>query len=139
MVLIGEFNEAWEASETFGSVFIKVMLIFFNEFILEAQLVEVDLGGYVFTWMDMWASKMSELYICLRSNGFLDIFGCVLVVVLDKFIPNHRPIVLKEKAVDFGPTLLLFFNLWLHMEDFHKLVIGTWLNDGINDAKGFFC
>ncbi|GKB47864.1 hypothetical protein Tco_0898617 [Tanacetum coccineum] len=57
-------------------------------------------------------------------------------VVLEKGIPNHRLILLKESEVDYGPTPYRFFHSWLEMEGFHNLVIHTWKNDGIVEANG---
>ncbi|GJX97094.1 hypothetical protein Tco_0352892 [Tanacetum coccineum] len=37
-------------------------------------------------------------------------------IVLEKGIPDHRPILLKESAVDYGLTLFRFFHSWLDIE-----------------------
>nr|GFB38100.1 RNA-directed DNA polymerase, eukaryota, reverse transcriptase zinc-binding domain protein [Tanacetum cinerariifolium] len=36
--------------------------------------------------------------------------------ILEKGIPDHRPILLKEHVVDFGTTPFRFFHSWLEME-----------------------
>lgn len=79
---------------------------------------------------------MSKFDRFLVSDSFLYSFSGVFVVVLDKFIPNHRPILLKENVVDYSPTPFRFFNSWLEMEDFHDLAIATWKNDGIVEVNG---
>ncbi|GJY20836.1 putative RNA-directed DNA polymerase, eukaryota, reverse transcriptase zinc-binding domain protein [Tanacetum coccineum] len=38
-------------------------------------------------------------------------------VILEKGIPDHRPILLKEHVADFGPTPFRLFHSWLEMED----------------------
>ncbi|GKF17122.1 RNA-directed DNA polymerase, eukaryota, reverse transcriptase zinc-binding domain protein, partial [Tanacetum coccineum] len=46
--------------------------------------------------------------------------------ILGKGIPDHRPILLKEFVVDYGPTLFRFFHSWLDREGFYDLVVDTW-------------
>ena len=53
--------------------------------------------------------------------------------VLEKYIPDHRPILLKERAMDYGPTPFRFFNSWLEEAEFNDLVKDTWINDGVNN------
>ncbi|GJZ24777.1 RNA-directed DNA polymerase, eukaryota, partial [Tanacetum coccineum] len=67
---------------------------------------------------------------------FYDSFPHITSVSLEKGIPDHRLILLKEHVVDFGPTPFRFFHSWLEMEGFHNLVVETWNNDGIVDANG---
>ncbi|GKB11683.1 putative RNA-directed DNA polymerase, eukaryota, reverse transcriptase zinc-binding domain protein [Tanacetum coccineum] len=58
-------------------------------------------------------------------------------VILEKGIPDHRPILLKESHVDYGPTPFRFFHSWLEMEGFQNLVVDTWNNDVLFHANGF--
>ncbi|GKC33178.1 putative RNA-directed DNA polymerase, eukaryota, reverse transcriptase zinc-binding domain protein, partial [Tanacetum coccineum] len=51
-------------------------------------------------------------------------------------IPDHRPVLLKDLEVDYGPTPFRFFHSWLDMEGFRDLVTDTWNNDGINEVNG---
>ncbi|GKE05376.1 hypothetical protein Tco_1397394 [Tanacetum coccineum] len=51
--------------------------------------------------------------------------------MLFRGIPDHRPILLKESHVDYGPTPFRFFHSWLETEGFQDLVVNTWTNDGI--------
>nr|GEV50934.1 hypothetical protein [Tanacetum cinerariifolium] len=52
-------------------------------------------------------------------------------------VPDHRPILIKESIVDYGPTPFWFFHSWLEMDGFHDRVVQTWSNDGIVDGNGF--
>nr|GEW91660.1 hypothetical protein [Tanacetum cinerariifolium] len=53
-------------------------------------------GGFKFTWTDKWGTKMSKLDRFLVSKCFYDNFPHVTGVVLEKGIPDHRPILLKD-------------------------------------------
>ncbi|GJT76643.1 retrovirus-related pol polyprotein from transposon TNT 1-94 [Tanacetum coccineum] len=57
-------------------------------------------------------------------------------IVLEKGIPDHRPILLKESVVDYGRTPFRFFHSWLDIEGFHDLVAKTWKNDNIIESNG---
>ena len=94
------------------------------------------MGGYSFTWTDKWAGKMSKLDRFLVSESFLESFVGATGMVLEKALPDHRPILLKEKVVDYGPTPFRFFNSWLQVDDFKALVETTWKHDGIQDPNG---
>ncbi|GKB72076.1 RNA-directed DNA polymerase, eukaryota, partial [Tanacetum coccineum] len=108
LVTMGDFNEVREAGERLGSVFNKRQAEVFNDFILDSYLIDIPLGGYNYTWTDK--CHIGERY-------------------------DHRPILLKESEVDYGPTPFWFFHSWLDMGGFHKLVVDTWSNDGIDDAN----
>ena len=95
-------------------------------FIMDADLIDVDIGGYSFTWTNRPASKMRKTDRFLVSYFFIDIFVEVSAVVLDKFILDHRLIFLKENVVNFGPTPFWFFNSWLNMDGFYEFVVHTW-------------
>ncbi|GKG39550.1 hypothetical protein Tco_0463695, partial [Tanacetum coccineum] len=47
-------------------------------------------------------------------------------VSLDRFLLDHRHILLRERYVDYGPTLFNFFHYWLDMEGFNKVVEDAW-------------
>ncbi|GKC72794.1 hypothetical protein Tco_1118677, partial [Tanacetum coccineum] len=66
-----------------------------------------EAGGFKFTWTDKWG------------------------------IPDHRPILLKDFKVDFGPTPFRFFHSWLELDVCNDLVVQTWTHDGIVEASGF--
>ncbi|GJZ62103.1 putative RNA-directed DNA polymerase, eukaryota, reverse transcriptase zinc-binding domain protein [Tanacetum coccineum] len=80
---------------------------------------------------------MSKLDRFLVSESFFETFPHATGLVLEKGVPDHRPILIKESIVDYGPTPLWSFHSWLEMDGFHDLVVQTWSNDGIVDGNGF--
>ncbi|PWA99053.1 RNA-directed DNA polymerase, eukaryota, Reverse transcriptase zinc-binding domain protein [Artemisia annua] len=125
-----------EAGERFGSTFNERQADIFNAFISNSSLIDVPLGGYKFTWTDKWGSKMSKLDRFLVSESFYDAFPHTIGVILEKGTPDHRPILLKEHSVDYGPTPFRFFHSWFELDGFHKLIEDTWKCDGIVEANG---
>ncbi|GJX85380.1 RNA-directed DNA polymerase, eukaryota [Tanacetum coccineum] len=73
-------------------------------------LEEVPLGGSAYTWCHKSASKMSKL---------------------DRFLSDHRPILLREASFDYGPTPFRFFHFWFDVDGFDKFVTDSW-----KDAPG---
>ncbi|GJU51767.1 hypothetical protein Tco_1221322 [Tanacetum coccineum] len=80
---------------------------------------------------------MSKLDRFLVSECFFETFPHATSLVLEKGVPDHRPILIKESIVDYGPTPFRVFHSWLEMDGFHDLVVQTWSNDGIVDGNGF--
>nr|GEY88882.1 putative RNA-directed DNA polymerase, eukaryota, reverse transcriptase zinc-binding domain protein [Tanacetum cinerariifolium] len=136
-VIMGDFNVVRKECERFGSVFCERQATSFNDFIVDNSLIDIPLGGYSFTWTNKWGTKMSKLDRFLVSDNFLEVFPHVTGLILEKGIPDHRPILFKESCVDYGPTPFRFFNSWLETDGFRDLVVSTWKCDGIVDSNAF--
>ncbi|GJX99283.1 RNA-directed DNA polymerase, eukaryota, reverse transcriptase zinc-binding domain protein [Tanacetum coccineum] len=96
VMVFRDFNEVREAGERHGSNFNSRQDDIFNEFISNSSLIDIPLGGFNFTWTHKWGSKMSKLDRFLISDRFHEDFPNVTGVVLEKGIPDHRPILLKD-------------------------------------------
>ncbi|XP_023769286.1 uncharacterized protein LOC111917882 [Lactuca sativa] len=125
-IIMGDFNEVRDESERMGSKFYMFSARVFNDFINSLNLVDVPLGGPRFTWSDKWGSKFSKLDRFLVTEGFLEFFPHLSAMVLDKNIPDRRPILLLEHRVDYGPTPFRIFHSWFDMEGFDDIVRETW-------------
>ncbi|GJX76532.1 RNA-directed DNA polymerase, eukaryota [Tanacetum coccineum] len=136
VIVMGDFNEVREAGERYGSVFHERQADAFNSFIENLNLIDIPLGGFRYTWSDKWASKMSKLDRFLVNEGVQDAFPHITGIVLEKGVPDHRPILIKEAVVDYGPTPFRFFHSWLDVEGFHKLVVDTWNTYDSMEANG---
>ncbi|GJX36639.1 RNA-directed DNA polymerase, eukaryota, reverse transcriptase zinc-binding domain protein [Tanacetum coccineum] len=101
-VIMGDFNEVRDEGERYGWVFCDRQARFFNEFIADNSLIDIPLGGCNFTWTNKWGTKMSKLDHFLVSKSFYEVFPHGTGLVLEKGIPDHRPILLKESIVDYG-------------------------------------
>ncbi|GKF47803.1 hypothetical protein Tco_0137605 [Tanacetum coccineum] len=84
---------------------ILIVVILFNNFIINAGLEEVPLGGSAYTW-------------CHKSN--------ISAITLDRFLSDHRPILLREAFFDYGPTPFRFFHFWFDVDGFDKFVTDSW-------------
>ncbi|GKB92823.1 RNA-directed DNA polymerase, eukaryota [Tanacetum coccineum] len=127
VVIMGDFNEVRDISERFGSIFNKHGAEAFNSFIANAGLVEVPLGGCSFTWCHKSAQKMSKLDRFLIYDNLMCSCPSISSTSLDRFLSDHRPIIMREAHYDYGPIPFKFFHYWFELDGFDKLVDQTWL------------
>ncbi|GJY27278.1 RNA-directed DNA polymerase, eukaryota [Tanacetum coccineum] len=100
---MGDFNEVRNKNERFGTIFNVQGANAFNSFISMANLEEVPLGGCYYTWCHRSASKMSKLDRFLMSESLLRECPNFSAITLDRYLSNHRPILLRESTHDYGP------------------------------------
>ncbi|GJV26880.1 RNA-directed DNA polymerase, eukaryota [Tanacetum coccineum] len=98
----------------------------FNTFIAQANLIDLPLEGYSFTWSHKSASKMSKLDRFLVSEGLHSMFPSLSALCLDKNLSDHRPILMRELNTDYGPTPFRIFHSWFSLEGFDNLVKESW-------------
>ncbi|GJU10520.1 RNA-directed DNA polymerase, eukaryota [Tanacetum coccineum] len=125
-VLLGDFNEVRSTNERYGTEFNTHGANAFNNFISMAGLVELPLKGYSYTWAHKSASKMSKLDRFLISESLLTLFPSLSALCLDRHLSNHRPILMRELNVDYGPTPFRIFHSWFHKNVFDKMVEDSW-------------
>nr|GEX03083.1 RNA-directed DNA polymerase, eukaryota [Tanacetum cinerariifolium] len=109
-IVMGDFNEVRYKEERMGSVFNVRGASLFNDFIANSSLIDVRLEGYSFTWSHPSASKMSRLDRFLVSDGFSSIFPNMSAICLDRHLSDHRPILLRDVAIDYGATPFRFYH-----------------------------
>nr|GEY00094.1 RNA-directed DNA polymerase, eukaryota [Tanacetum cinerariifolium] len=124
VVIMGDFNEVRDISEWFGSIFNKHGAEAFNSFIVNAGLVEVPLGGCSFTWCHKSAKKMSKLDRFLIFDNLMCSCPSISSMSLDRFLSDHRPIIMWEAHYDYGPIPF-------------KFVEQTWLEANVNDQNSY--
>ncbi|GKE34887.1 RNA-directed DNA polymerase, eukaryota, partial [Tanacetum coccineum] len=124
-ILLGDFNEVIFDHERHGSLFNSHGANAFNNFINMAGLIDLPLEGYSFTWAHKSASKMSKLDRIFISEA----------LCLDKHLSDHRPILLRELNVDYGPTSFRFFHSWSSKKGFDKMVENSWKNSDVQESN----
>ncbi|GKA44708.1 RNA-directed DNA polymerase, eukaryota, partial [Tanacetum coccineum] len=138
-VVMGDFNEVRTEQEMFGSTFNIQGDNASNNFIYLAGLVDLHLGGYSYTWAHKSASKMSKLDRFYISEGLLDLFPHLSGLCLDRHLSDHRPIIMFESKLDYGPIPFRMFHSWFKMEGFDKFVEHTWDSMNVMDSNGLIC
>nr|GEX47024.1 RNA-directed DNA polymerase, eukaryota [Tanacetum cinerariifolium] len=118
-VVMGDFNEVRCKSDIFGSMFYSHGADVFNSFIDRAGLVEVPLGGSRFTWCHKSATKMSKLDRFLVSENLFTVSPNINAITLERYLSDHRPILLCENQFDYGPIPFRFFHHWWELDGFY--------------------
>ncbi|GJY79704.1 RNA-directed DNA polymerase, eukaryota [Tanacetum coccineum] len=134
-VILGDFNEVRSQSERFGTIFNDTSAKAFNHFISSASLIDLPLEGYSYTWALKSASKMSKLDRFLIFEGLLSIYPSLSAICLDRRFYDHRPIIMRESIVDYGPTPFHVFHSWFSKDGFDKLIEDTWNNAATVDSN----
>lgn len=125
-LVFGDFNVVRSSSERIGSIFNHRSVSDFNEFINDCRFWDVPLGGHAFTRISSNGEKLSRLDRFLVSEDLMNIVPNLMVVSLDRLISDHRPIILMQSNVDFGPTPFKLYNSWLSVPEFDNMVIKVW-------------
>ncbi|GJX20357.1 RNA-directed DNA polymerase, eukaryota [Tanacetum coccineum] len=126
VIIMGDFNEVRFKTDRFGCNFNPLGAQRFNAFITGSGLVEVTLGGSHFTWCHKSATKMSKLDRFLVSESVLSVYPNINAITLERYLSDHRPILLRENHYDYGPTPFRFYHHWLEIDGFSKLVEDIW-------------
>ncbi|GKC09588.1 RNA-directed DNA polymerase, eukaryota, reverse transcriptase zinc-binding domain protein, partial [Tanacetum coccineum] len=135
IILFGDLNEVRCEAERSGYSFSSRDAEIFNSFIHDVGLINLPLGGRMFTWMNKTGTKLSKLDRFLISNNVLLAYPNMQVTVLDKIWSDHNPILLHCKKFDFGPIPFKPFHSWFSRQDFDGTVKAAW-NDALNTDVG---
>ncbi|GJY81419.1 hypothetical protein Tco_0494170 [Tanacetum coccineum] len=69
---------------------------------------------------------MSKLDRFLMFKSLLTEYPNFSAITLDRFLSDHRPILLHESTHDYRPIPFWFFHYWLEMEGFENFVNDVW-------------
>nr|GEU30543.1 RNA-directed DNA polymerase, eukaryota [Tanacetum cinerariifolium] len=134
-IFMGDFNEVRSSDERCGSWFNTANARIFNNFISSSSQVDVNMEGYSFTWSHPSASKMSKLDRFLVTDGIVSLFPSITAVCLDRHLSDHRPILLCEVNLDFGPTPFRFYHSWFNNDGFDAMVEQTWRSVSLTNSN----
>nr|GEU90315.1 RNA-directed DNA polymerase, eukaryota [Tanacetum cinerariifolium] len=109
-IIMGYFNEVPSKEERYGSIFNDHNASLFNSFISLGGLVEVLLGEGL-------------IGMCLNISA----------ITLDRYLSDHRPILLREVCHDYRPILFQLFHYWFEWKGFDDLVKDTWNKSSITN------
>nr|GEZ16735.1 RNA-directed DNA polymerase, eukaryota [Tanacetum cinerariifolium] len=134
-LVLGDFNEVMSEAERRRSIFNIYGAADFNEFISNSGLIDIQLEGYSFTWSHLSACIMSKLDRFLMTQGFFSAFPHCSAICLDRYLSNHRLILLREVLVDYGATPFCFYHSWLSISGFDLMVLQVWKSFSFGDSN----
>nr|GEV17137.1 RNA-directed DNA polymerase, eukaryota [Tanacetum cinerariifolium] len=126
VIVMGDFNEVRFKNERFGSLFHAHRADAFNRFILQANFQKIPLGGCSFTWCHRSAKKMSKLDRFLMSEGLLGVNPNFSALTLDRYLSDHRPIMLRDSSHDYGPIPFRMYHYWFEIDGFEEMISKAW-------------
>nr|GEY88243.1 RNA-directed DNA polymerase, eukaryota [Tanacetum cinerariifolium] len=135
VIVMGDFNEVRSSNERRGSCFNPYSARHFDRFIYNSGLIDIPLEGYAFTWSHPSASKMSKLDRFLISDGVFSLFSSITAVCFDRHLSDHRPILLREVYVDFGPIPFRFYHSWFDHVGFDEMIKSAWVSFSHSDGN----
>ncbi|GKB98173.1 RNA-directed DNA polymerase, eukaryota [Tanacetum coccineum] len=119
------------------TLFVKDKVTSFDNFLaVIASLIDLPLDGHAYNWAHKTANKMSKLDRFLVSKGLLASFPYLLALCLNRNISDHRPILMRELSIDYGPTPFRFFHSWFYLDGFDKMVEDTRKSLATIDSNG---
>lgn len=102
-IIFGDFNVVRHPEERINSQFCQSSARSFNQFIHEADLHEVKMGGHRFTYFCRHELKLSKLDRFLVCSNFTDKFPNTCVTAQPKELSDHCPLLLSTNLADFRP------------------------------------
>ncbi|XP_071712516.1 uncharacterized protein [Rutidosis leptorrhynchoides] len=125
-VLGGDFNEVRYQSERLNTEFNERWAKYFNTFIENNRLVDIPLLGKRFTRISDNGKKFSKIDRFLVTDQFLELWGDVSALALDRHTSDHCPIILRDKNMDFGPKPFKLFDIWLESVEVENIITDAW-------------
>nr|GEZ77007.1 RNA-directed DNA polymerase, eukaryota, reverse transcriptase zinc-binding domain protein [Tanacetum cinerariifolium] len=80
---------------------------------------------------------MSKLDRFLVSDSLLCNCPHISSVTLDRYLFDHRPILLRESIYDYGPIPFKFYHYWFEIDGFDKLVEDSWNEIHVVDNNAY--
>ncbi|GKV27571.1 hypothetical protein SLEP1_g36731 [Rubroshorea leprosula] len=101
--LMGDFNAVRGIEERAGETGISSEMREFDNFIINAALIDLPLLGRKYTWYNSNGQYMSRIDRFLLLEDWVAKWGDVKQWGLRKSVSDHCPILLKNKKIDWGP------------------------------------
>ncbi|GKD70473.1 RNA-directed DNA polymerase, eukaryota, reverse transcriptase zinc-binding domain protein, partial [Tanacetum coccineum] len=89
-------------------------------------LIELPMGGRLFTYMNKAGTKLSKLDRCLLSANVIEALPDAQVIALDRLRSDHNPILFHYKKSDYGPTTFRLYHSWFNRDGFDDLISSEW-------------
>ncbi|XP_071687500.1 uncharacterized protein [Rutidosis leptorrhynchoides] len=125
-LLCGDFNEVRRKEERLNCDFFDYLAKRFNEFIESNNLIELPLGGRLFTRVSDDGVKFSKLDRFFITEKFCTIWENLSAVALERKHPDHCPVVLKDEEKNLSPKPFKVFDAWFDEKDVDQVVLDAW-------------
>nr|GEX27699.1 RNA-directed DNA polymerase, eukaryota, reverse transcriptase zinc-binding domain protein [Tanacetum cinerariifolium] len=136
-VLFGDLNEVCFDNERLDSTFSQDGADTFNTFITNSGLIELPMGGRLFTWMNKACIKLSKLDRFLLFTNVIEALLDAQVIALDRLRSDHNLILFHCKKSNYSPTPFRLYHLWFNHDGFDDLISFEWnsFNQNLSSHK----
>ncbi|GKC02261.1 RNA-directed DNA polymerase, eukaryota, reverse transcriptase zinc-binding domain protein, partial [Tanacetum coccineum] len=108
-IIIRDMNVVHNENEINGSLFSRQDADNLNSFIENSVLIDLPLGGRLFTWMNKARTKLSKHNRFLISDEVAQSLPDVRVTAIDRLWSDHNTILLHVSKSNFGPSPFKLF------------------------------
>ncbi|KAE8716200.1 Phospholipid-transporting ATPase 2 [Hibiscus syriacus] len=120
----GDFNAYIDPEEKLGKAQNWHTINIFRTFVQRAKLIDLPMSGGTFTWSsNREVSTWVRLDRFLISDTFLNCFPKITQNLLSNFVSDHKPVLLKDFCINWGPKPFRFFNYLLQEQGFDDFVV----------------
>ncbi|KAM0025678.1 putative RNA-directed DNA polymerase [Helianthus debilis subsp. tardiflorus] len=126
-IFLGDFNCVREPKERKNSKFNPQAAESFNHFIRTEGLSEYNMLGCIYTHRSDDGKRLSKIDRILVCRTFLSNWSSASLTALPRYRSDHRPLLLKCTADNFGTPPFRFFNSWLNEDSLHEIVQNSYL------------
>ncbi|KAK3220321.1 hypothetical protein Dsin_014291 [Dipteronia sinensis] len=134
----GDFNATLDPSKRVGVRSYFGSMRCFQNFVFQANVVNIPLQGTSFTWSNNRENQAwARLDRFLLSPSILMWFPNLLQRSLPRSLSDHNPVMLCEENLEWGPSPFRFPNWWLEEKEMMKETIKGWKNCKTSGSKGF--
>lgn len=136
LCLIGDFNSIHSRSERSGSgsYWNRGDIANFNNFILDNNLVDLQLSRRKYTWYRPNGTCKSRLDRMLVNAEWVSKWLNLVLLGGRRTLSDHRPIFIEAPIKDWGPKPFCLFNHWIRHPSFKSFVEDKW---GLFNIQGW--
>nr|GEZ91099.1 RNA-directed DNA polymerase, eukaryota [Tanacetum cinerariifolium] len=69
------------------------------------------------------------------QTGIMGFCPNITSITLDRYLSDHRPIILRDVCHDYGPIPFRMYHYWFDWNGFGRFIIDTWSNMSISDTN----
>nr|GFB04177.1 RNA-directed DNA polymerase, eukaryota [Tanacetum cinerariifolium] len=85
------------------------------------------LWDYLVHVISKWdGEKMSKLDRSLMSEGLLGVNPNFSALTLDRYLSDHKPIMLRDSSHDYGPIPFRMYHYWSEIDGFEEMISKAW-------------
>ncbi|XP_071728005.1 uncharacterized protein [Rutidosis leptorrhynchoides] len=128
---LGDFNSVCTPDERCRESIDMNSIETFNDFILNASLIDQPLSNEEFTWEGP-LGKMSRIDRVLLNSCWIDLWPDSILLAAKPDRSDHKPLVWGKKLVSWGTKLFRFNKAWFSKLGFLDMCFDNWANYPFN-------